>query len=131
LIIPTSALEEVLRNLSATKASTITLYQPFAGSQVALRLDGNQRVQIVSQLIAGKFPDYQVIIPKAYKTCTLVGAGMLLKVCKQVGVIAREGSNAVCFHLQPGELQCSKVELRAVSAETGESEIELDATVEG
>lgn len=60
-----------------------------------------------------------------------MGAGELLKVCKQAGIVAREGSNVVRFHLQPGADQSGKVKLLAASAETGESEIELDATVEG
>lgn len=128
LIIPASVLKEVLRILSATKASTITLYLPSAGSQAVLRLEN---VQVVSQLIDGKFPDFQVIIPKGYKTRTIVDAGELLKACKQAGIIAREGSNVVRFHLQPGADESGKVKLLSASAETGESEIELDATVEG
>jgi DNA polymerase-3 subunit beta len=128
LIIPASVLKEVLRILSATKASVTTLYLPSGGSQVVLRLEN---VQIVSQLIDGKFPDYQVILPKGYKTRTIVNAGELLKACKQAGIIAREGSNVVRFHLQPGADQSGKIKLLAASAETGESEIELDATVEG
>jgi len=128
LIVPASVLKEVLRILSATKASTITLYLPSGGSQMVLRLEN---VQIVSQLIDGKFPDYQVILPKGYKTRTIVDAGELLKACKQAGIIAREGSNVVRFHLQPGADQSGKMKLLAASAETGESEIELDATVEG
>ena len=128
LIIPASVLKEVLRILSATKASTITLYLPSAGSQVVLRLEN---VEIVSQLIDGKFPDYQVILPKGYKTRTIVDVGELLKACKQAGIIAREGSNVVRFHLQPGADESGKVKLLSASAETGESEIELDATVEG
>ena len=128
LIIPASVLKEVLRILSATKASTITLYLPSAGSQAVLRLEN---VQVVSQLIDGKFPDFQVIIPKGYKTRTIVDAGELLKACKQAGIIAREGSNVVRFLLQPGADESGKVKLLSASAETGESEIELDATVEG
>lgn len=128
VIIPASVLKEVLRILSATKASTITLYLPSAGSQAVLRLEN---VQIVSQLIDGKFPDFQVIIPKGYKTRTIVDAGELLKACKQAGIIAREGSNVVRFLLQPGADESGKVKLLSASAETGESEIELDATVEG
>jgi len=131
LIIPASVLKEVLRILSATKANTITLYLPSAGSQVVLRLDDSHCVQIVSQLIDGKFPDFQVIIPKGYKTRTIVDAGELLKACKQAGIIAREGSNVVRFHLQPGADESGKVKLLSASAETGESEIELNATVEG
>jgi DNA polymerase III subunit beta len=128
LIIPASTLKEVVRILGATKASTITLFLPSTGSQVVLRCEN---VQIVSQLIDGKFPDYQVILPKGYKTRTVVNTGELLKACKQAGIIAREGSNVVRFHPQPGGDQTGKVQLLAASDETGESEIELAATVEG
>ena len=90
-----------------------------------------ENVQIVSQLIDGKFPDYQAILPKGYKTRTVIGAVDLLKACKQAGIIAREGSNVVRFHLKPGIDQTGKVQLLSESDETGASEIELDATVEG
>lgn len=128
LIIPASTLKEVVRILGATKASIITLFLPSTGSQVVLRCEN---VQIVSQLIDAKFPDYQAILPKGYKTRTVVNTGELLKACKQAGIIAREGSNVVRFHMQPGGDQTGKVKLLAASDETGESEIELVATVEG
>jgi len=128
LIIPASTLKEVVRILGATKASQITLCLPATGSQVAIRCEN---VQIVSQLIDGKFPDYQAILPKGYKTRTVIGVVDLLKACKQAGIIAREGSNVVHFHLQPGVDQTGKVKLLAESDETGASEIELEATVEG
>ena len=128
VIIPAAVLKEVVRILSATKASTITMFLPSSGSQVVLRCEN---VQIVSQLIDGKFPDFQVILPKGYKTRTVVSTGELLKACKQAGIIAREGSNVVRFHMQPGGDQTGKVKLLAMSDDTGESEIELEATVEG
>jgi DNA polymerase-3 subunit beta len=128
LIVPASALKEVVRILGATKAGKVTLFLPSTGSQVVLRCEN---VQIVSQLIDGKFPDYQVILPKGYKTRTVVNTGELLKACKQAGIIAREGSNVVRFHLYPGPEQTGKVKLLAESDDTGASEIELDATVEG
>jgi DNA polymerase-3 subunit beta len=90
-----------------------------------------ENVQIVSQLIDGKFPDYQAILPKDHKTRAVLDAGDLLKACKQASIIAREGSNVVRFHLQPGADQTGRVKLLAESDETGASEIELDATVEG
>jgi len=128
LIVPASVLKEVVRILGTTKASTITLFLPLSGSQVVLRCEN---VQIVSQLIDGKFPDFQVILPKGDKTRTVVNTGELLKACKQAGIIAREGSNVVRFHLQPGSEGSGKVKLLAASDDTGESEIELEATVEG
>ena len=128
LIIPASALKEVLRILGATKTPKITLFLPATGSQMVLRCEN---VQIVSQLIDGKFPDYQAILPKGYKTRAVIAAADLLKACKQASIIAREGSNVVRFHLQPGSDQTGKVKLLAETDETGTSEIELDATVEG
>jgi DNA polymerase-3 subunit beta len=128
LIVPASAMKEVVRILGATKANSITLFLPSTGSQVVLRCEN---VQIVSQLIDGKFPDYHAILPKGYKTRTVVNTNELLKACKQASIIAREGSNVVRFHLQPGPDQTGKLKLFAESDETGASEIELDATVEG
>jgi len=128
LIVPASVLKEVVRILGTTKASSITLFLPSSGSQMVLRCEN---VQIVSQLIDGKFPDFQVILPKGDKTRTVVNTGELLKACKQAGIIAREGSNVVRFHLQPGSEGSGKVKLLAASDDTGESEIELEATVEG
>lgn len=136
LIIPASVLKEVARILGATKAAKITLFLPSIGSQMVLRCEN---VQIVSQLIDGKFPDYQTIVPKGHKTRTIIAVAELLKACKQASIIAREGNNVVRFHLQPpdgdaalpGPNQTGKVKLLAESDETGASEIELDATVEG
>ena len=128
LIIPASALKEVVRILGATKVTKITLFLPSTGSQVMLRCEN---VQIVSQLIDGKFPDYQAILPKGYKTRTVVNTNELLKACKQASIIAREGSNVVRFHLHPGPDQTGKIRLLAEFDETGTSEIEIVATVEG
>jgi len=128
VIIPASVLKEVVRILNVTKADSITMFLPSSGSQIVLR---SENVQIVSQLIDGKFPDYQAILPKGYKTQTVVSTSELLKACKQAGIIAREGSNVVRFQFQPGSDLTGKVKLLAASDETGESEVELAATVEG
>ncbi len=128
MIVPASTLKEVVRILGATKASHITLFMPSTGSQVVFRCEN---VQIVSQLIDGKYPDYQAIIPKGYKTRTVITTADLLKACKQANIIAREGSNVVHFHLQYGADQSGKIKLSAVSDETGASEIMLDAAIEG
>ena len=90
-----------------------------------------ENVQLVSQLIDGKFPDYQMIVPKSFKTRTVVARSELLKACKQAGIMARAGSNVVRFQLKPGGENTGKVIVLAEADETGESEIEMDATVEG
>jgi len=128
VIIPASSLKEVVRVLSATKPEQVKLYIPPTGSQVVLR---TENVQLVSQLIDGRFPDYQVIVPKGYKTRTVIATTDLLKACKQAGIIAREGGNVIQLRLTPGADQTGKVTVLAESGDTGESEVELPATVTG
>ncbi len=136
LILPASALKEAGRVLNATRATRVTLILPPTGSQAVLR---TENVQIVLQLIAGRYPDYQAILPKSFKTKTILKTAELLKSCHQASVIAREGSNVVHCHLQPAteitpETEAGptgKLLLTAISDETGTSEIELPASVEG
>ena len=128
LIVPAAVLKETARILSAFKGEKVTLFIPPSGSQMVFRCE---HIQLISQLIDGNFPDYNAIIPKAYKTRTVLPTVELLKACKQAGIIAREASNVVRLHLQPGGDQTGKVQVLAESDETGKSEVELVATVEG
>lgn len=128
VIIPASSLKEAVRILSATKPDQVSLLIPQKGSQVVLRA-GN--VQLISQLIDGRFPDYQIIVPKGYKTRTVLATADLLKACKQAAIIAREGGNVIQLRLTPGEEQTGKVTVLAESGDTGESEVELPATITG
>lgn len=128
VIIPASSLKETVRILSATKPGQVHLMIPKKGSQVVLRA-GN--VQLISQLIDGRFPDYQMIVPKGHKTRTVLATADLLKACKQAAIIAREGGNVIQLRLTPSEEQSGKVTVLAESGDTGESEVELPATITG
>jgi DNA polymerase-3 subunit beta len=127
-IIPASSLKETVRILSATKPDQVHLLIPQKGSQVVLRI---ANVQLISQLIDGRFPDYQAIIPKGYKTRTVLATADLLKACKQAAIIAREGGNVIQLRLSPGEDQTGKATVLAESGDTGKSEVELPATITG
>lgn len=127
-IVPAVSLKETVRILSATRADRVTLFAPPSGAQVVVRAGP---VQLVSQLIDQRFPDYQAILPKSHKTRTVVLTADLQKACKQAGIIAREGGNVIRLRLTPGAEQTGKVTVLAESGETGESEMELPATVTG
>jgi DNA polymerase III subunit beta len=90
-------------------------------------------VEVVSQLIEGTFPDYHQIIPRNYKSRTLVSTAALLKACKQAEIFAREGSNVARLDIKQanGEMQPSEVEISATSEETGKNETIVEATVDG
>ncbi len=128
LVVPAAALKEAARILSAFKGDKVTLFVPPSGSQIVFRCE---HIQLISQLIDGKYPDYQTIIPKGYKTRTVLSTTELLKACKQAEIIAREASNVVRLQLKPGGEQTGKVQVLAESDETGKSEVELAGTVEG
>ena len=128
LIVPSAALKETARILSAFKREKVTLFVPPSGSQVIFRCE---YIQLISQLIDGNYPDYHSIFPKGYKTRTVLSTTELLKACKQAGIIAREASNVIRLHLKPGGEQTGKVQVLAESDETGKSEVELAGTIEG
>jgi DNA polymerase-3 subunit beta len=128
-IVPAQALKELAR-VANDAEEPIYMVLPKGRGQVVFRV---KDVEIVSQLIDGTFPDYQQIIPRSYKSRTLVSTSSLLKACKQAEIFAREGSNVARFNIKTaqGEMQPSEVEISATSEETGKNETIVEATVDG
>ncbi len=128
-IVPAQALKELAR-VATDGEEPIYMVLPKGRGQVVFRV---KDVEVVSQLIDGTFPDYQQIIPRSYKSRTLVSTSSLLKACKQAEIFAREGSNVARFNIKTaqGEMQPSEVEITATSEETGNSETKVEATVDG
>jgi DNA polymerase-3 subunit beta len=129
VIIPARALNELAR-VATDGEEPIYMVVPKNRGQVLFRV---KDVEVVSQLIEGTFPDYQQIIPRSYKSRTLVSTASLLKACKQAEIFAREGSNVARFDIKQsnGEMQPSEVEISATSEETGKNETIVEATVDG
>ena len=126
-IIPGRALSELARIATDGKDSIVMVMPPGRG-QVVFHLND---IELVTQLIEGSFPDYNAIIPKSFKTATIVSASEFSKACKQAEIIAREGTNVVRLSIMPGGDEPGEVEISAQSEETGTSEVKLDATVDG
>ncbi|MDP2977007.1 MAG: DNA polymerase III subunit beta, partial [Anaerolineales bacterium] len=132
-IIPGRSLSELARvaaaGLSADGNETISMVMPKGRGQVIFHV---KDVELVSQLIDGTFPDYQQIIPRSYKSRTLLPTQALLKACKQAEIFAREGSNVARLNIKSsGELEPGSVEISAQSEETGSNETVVAATIEG
>lgn len=127
MIIPARALNELAR-IAGDGDTMMNMIIPTGRGQVVFRMDS---VELVSQLIDGNFPDYKVIIPRSFKTHTIISTSLLLKACRQAEIIARNGNNVVRLNLQPkGELP-GQVEVSAQSEETGSNETMIDANIEG
>jgi DNA polymerase-3 subunit beta len=128
-IVPAQALKELAR-VATEGDEPIYMILPKGRGQVVFRV---KDVEVVSQLIDGTFPDFQQIIPRSYKSRTLVSTSSLLKACKQAEIFAREGSNVARLNIKSAqsEMQPSEVEISATSEETGKNETIVEATVDG
>ncbi|HEX7435050.1 MAG TPA: DNA polymerase III subunit beta [Anaerolineaceae bacterium] len=127
-IVPARALIELAR-IAMDSDDTIQLVVPPGRGQVIFHM---KDIELVSQLIDGNFPDYKVIIPRAFKTRTIISTNELLKACQQAEIIAREGTNVARLNMSPsGDMRPSEVEVSSQTEEKGKSEIKLGATVDG
>jgi DNA polymerase-3 subunit beta len=127
-IIPARALSELAR-ISGDGNEMISMVLPKGRGQVVFRM---KEVELVSQLIDGTFPDFEQIIPRAFKSRTILSTPALLKACKQAEIFAREGSNVARFNIKSsGELEPGSVEISAQSEETGSNETVVAATIDG
>jgi len=127
-IIPARALSELAR--IAGDGDTISMVVPEGRGQVIFRV---KDAELVSQLIEGSFPDYEQIIPRSYKSRTLISTSALLKACKQAEIFARDGTNVARLEIKAAEndMEPSEVEISAQSEETGSNETIVEATVDG
>lgn len=127
-VIPARALAELGRVISAQEP--VYMHLPPGRGQVIFH-HGN--VELVSQLIEGAFPAYQNIIPKGYRTRSVVSTEEFRKACKSSDIIAREAAHTTRLKIKPGEdtLIPGHVTISATAAETGDNVAELDATIEG
>jgi DNA polymerase-3 subunit beta len=90
-------------------------------------------VQISSQLLEGRFPDFASIIPRAFVTSTVLYTNDLLVVCQRAEIFARDNANSANLSVKPAQNPGEPAEVLIVgkSAERGDSEGMLDATAEG
>lgn len=128
IIVPARALNELAR-VASDSDETIAMTIPPGRGQVIFTL---KDVEVASQLIEGKFPDYNQIIPRAYKTRTILTTQSILAACKRAEVFAREGSNVIRLNIKPGSDDATGVvEVSAMNEETGKSDEGIDANIEG
>ncbi|MFN8417709.1 MAG: DNA polymerase III subunit beta [Anaerolineae bacterium] len=129
LVIPARTLAEIAR-IAPGDDHQIHISIPPGRSQVMFHLGD---VDIVSQLIDGKFPDVEHLIPKTSATSTIMGTKELTQACKNAEIMARNASNTTRFSIKPGRntAEPGAVTVSAVASERGENEWTLDANIEG
>lgn len=127
VIIPARALTELAR-IAVDGEQQVIMNLPPGRGQVVFHL---KNAELSSVLIEGNFPDFRAIIPRSFKTHTVVSKGELLNACKQAEIIAREGNNVIRMNIVPHEDRPGEVQISALSEETGSSDVNVDANVDG
>jgi DNA polymerase III subunit beta len=128
IIIPARALNELGRIIAEDKEPVEITVTP-SRNQVLFHADN---VDLVSRLVEGNFPNYQQIIPQAFKTRTVVETAEFLKATRIASYFARDSANIVKLSIVPGgDLTPGRVVVSANAAEIGDNVGELDGTVDG
>ena len=129
VIIPGRALVELAR-ISGDQEQPIEVIITPARKQILFHM---QDIDLVSQLIEGKFPDYNQIIPKSYATRSVLDTSSFLKAVRVSHLFARDAANIVKLEIAPtgDELMNGRITLVATSAELGDNVADIDASIEG
>ena len=121
-IIPADALAQVARLVN--EGSTVKV--EYDDSRVTFTWGD---IYIFSQLIDGNFPDWQVLVPKSFKTTLQAPTEAFKQALKQAGIIAREGNGVVIFEMEKSD-GIERLIVQANSEETGSSQVVLDEDVQ-
>ncbi len=127
VIIPARSLSELAR-IATDGNETVTMIVPPDRGQAIFHM---KNAELVTQLIEGNFPDYRAIIPRSFKTRTVISTNEFLKACRQAEIIAREGNNVIRLNFQPQNDAPGTVEFSTQSEEMGSGEVVVDANIEG
>ncbi len=123
IIVPMSAIAEVLHVLSDSNVDVIEMY--IDDGQIFYNING---VAIVSRLIASTYPDYQQIIPTQHTTVVTVDRVVFEKILRLADVFANATTSDMRITVNAEE---NTLTVRAVSQERGENVSTIDAIVDG
>ena len=122
VIVPARHLNEVARAVNPSRP-TVGITFSEGRNQVFFTL---KDVEISSRLIEGTYPNYAQVIPASTATTVSLSTAALLREARTAAVLARDAANPVRLQIGEGTLT-----LRAQTAEVGDDEAPLTATVQG
>lgn len=129
LVIPAKTLSEIARVIDDND-DEIGISLPWTRDIVTFHLNN---VDISSQILEGRFPDFSAIIPRNYVTSSVMYTKDLLTVCKRAQIFARDSANSGRLFVKPasGPGEPGEVQIIGKSAERGDLDGMLDASIEG
>jgi DNA polymerase-3 subunit beta len=128
MVIPSRTLLEIARIAADDEDVNISL--PGKREIVTFHMTN---VDVSSQLLEGRFPDFRAIIPRGYVTSTTMYTSDLLKKCQTAEIFARDSAFAGRLYVKPASApgEPGEVVIAGKSAERGNADNRLDAHVEG
>lgn len=129
LVIPARALAEVGRVIG-DEDDVVGITLPKDRDVVLFHM---KYTDIATSLLEGKFPDFTAIIPRSYVTSGVMYTSDLLAACKRAEIFARDSAYGAKIFVKPasGPGEPGAVTIVGTSAERGDNEGMLDASVEG
>lgn len=129
MVIPARALSEIAR-IIGDEDDIVTISLPDERNVALFHM---KHTDVAAQTLEGKFPDFSAIIPRSYQTSTVMYTTDLLAACKRAEIFARDSAYSAKIYVKPaaGPGEPGIVTVAGISAERGDNEGVLDATVEG
>jgi DNA polymerase III subunit beta len=122
VLVPRRALEEACRSAEHLAGDVRLVVEP---AQVTFDF-GDRR--LTTNLLEGKFPDYQQLIPTGYERRLVVDRAELMEVVRRVAVVGEANTTATPVTLH---LSADSVQVTAGSGEVGDAEETLPGELEG
>jgi len=127
-ILPQKAAREII-NIFGDKEEELKIY--FSPNQIFFEIpiaETNQpKIQLVSRLIEGEYPDYQAIIPKKYQTQLLLTKNEFLNQIRMASLFSGK-INEIKFRIDP---EGKKIEIFSQNPEIGEYQSFLSGEIKG
>lgn len=121
-IIPLKTASEIIRIFSSKNEEKLKII--FDANQILIE---NENTHLVSRLIEGKFPDYELIIPKSFETEAVIDKNDLMGALKLISSLSNR-LNEVKFITDDN---LKNINVLSSTQEFGESEYLLPAKIKG
>jgi len=121
VLIPQTTLQEANRVFSEADGGEITI--EFNENQVKF---SNENTFLISRISEGQFPDYEQIIPSDSKIKVSLNTTEFSRAVRAASIFCRQGINDVKISLQN-----KKMIINALNDQVGESQVEVEAEING
>ncbi|HEU5439504.1 MAG TPA: DNA polymerase III subunit beta [Ktedonobacterales bacterium] len=131
VLIPAKTLTELARILPADTETAVRMIVTPNRNQVVFQAGD---INLVSNLIAGQFPNFEAILPKSSATRASLPTTEFRQAAKTASLFARDSANIVRLKVEAGEgggVMPGSVTLLATAEEIGDTTTTLNAAVDG